>query len=290
MKKSVEIIGLPVISIDEGRELGVVKDLVINPTAKEVTALLIEDVKWFMGAKTFPFSQISGIGQYAVTIEKGDSVSSILDSPELLELLNIDVKIIGSKILTKTGQIQGKVVDIIVDEAGKIVTCDVEDMNGNMTTISSAQVVTFGKEVTITDGTAAVAVSTPVETVPTSIEAEPTTIIPEPEPIVEPAIVSEPVVEPTPEPEPVKVEPVKVEPAKVEAPAAKEPAKDARSEEASKKFDERQRKYLLGKKANRRIEMDNGVVIVEQGGEITEEVIQKAKLGGKFVELSMSIQ
>ncbi|HWQ61165.1 MAG TPA: photosystem reaction center subunit H, partial [Negativicutes bacterium] len=49
------------------------------------------------------------------------------------------------------------------------------------------------------------------------------------------------------------------------------------------------RKYLLGKKANRRIETDNGVVIVEKDGEITEEVIQKAKLAGKFVELSMSI-
>jgi hypothetical protein len=56
-----------------------------------------------------------------------------------------------------------------------------------------------------------------------------------------------------------------------------------------KKFEDKQRKYLLGKKANRRIETDNGVVIVEQGGEITEEVIQKAKLAGKFVELSMSI-
>jgi hypothetical protein len=31
------------------------------------------------------------------------------------------------------------------------------------------------------------------------------------------------------------------------------------------------------------------MLIVEQGGEITEEVIQKAKLAGKFVELSMSI-
>lgn len=280
MKKSVEIIGLPVISIDEGRELGTVKELVINPTEKEVTALLVEDTKWFMGAKTFPFSSISGIGQYAVTIEKGDSVSSVLDSPELLELLNIDVKIIGSKILTKTGQIQGKVVDIIVDDAGKIITCDVEDMNGTMTTISSDQVVTFGKEVTITDGTPTAPASEPVQA-PAAAK--------EPEVSVEK---SEPVSAPTPAAATVApVAPQAAAPApeaiKVKAAA---PEKESQSDEASKRFDERQRKYLLGKKANRRIESDNGTVIVEEGGDITEEVIQKAKLAGKFVELSMSIQ
>jgi hypothetical protein len=31
------------------------------------------------------------------------------------------------------------------------------------------------------------------------------------------------------------------------------------------------------------------MIIVEQGGEITTEVLQKAKLAGKFVELSMNI-
>jgi hypothetical protein len=55
-------------------------------------------------------------------------------------------------------------------------------------------------------------------------------------------------------------------------------------------FEEKQRKYLLGKKASRRIEAESGVVIIEQGEEITEVVLQKAKLAGKFVELSMSIQ
>ncbi len=270
MKKSVEIIGLPVISIDEGRELGVVRDVVINPSAKEISALLIEDYKWFMGAKTFPFSAVSGIGQYAVTIEKSESVTSVLDSSDLLELLASEVKIIGSKILTKDGQIQGKIIDIIVDESGKIITCDVEDMNGQMTTISSDQVVTFGKEVTITTD-----VSQPV--IPA---AEPQTrvIIPAAATAqqVTPLNESTPVAEPQQQAPEVKVDitPVKEQPA----------------DEAAKKFDDRQKKYLLGKKANRQIETDNGTVIIEQDGDITEEVIQKAKLSGKFVELSMSIQ
>jgi len=45
-----------------------------------------------------------------------------------------------------------------------------------------------------------------------------------------------------------------------------------------------------GEWATRTIKMDNGVVIVEAGADITEEVLQKAKLGNKFIELSMSAQ
>lgn len=54
--------------------------------------------------------------------------------------------------------------------------------------------------------------------------------------------------------------------------------------------EDRHRRFLLGKKATRTIKMDNGVVIVEAGADITEEVLQKAKLGNKFIELSMSAQ
>ena len=38
------------------------------------------------------------------------------------------------------------------------------------------------------------------------------------------------------------------------------------------------------------IKMDNGIVIVEAGADITEEVLQKAKLANKFIELSMNVQ
>ena len=36
--------------------------------------------------------------------------------------------------------------------------------------------------------------------------------------------------------------------------------------------------------------MDNGIVIVEAGQDITEEVLQKAKLANKFIELSLNVQ
>ena len=134
-------------------------------------------------------------------------------------------------------------------------------------------------------------------------------VIEEPAPVAEAAPVVEPPMEeaapvaapaaPAEEPAPAMPEPVPApvahpamavveDPAPAEpAPAAAEPAEDKSAERVN---EDRHRRFLLGKKATRTIKMDNGVVIVEAGADITEEVLQKAKLGNKFIELSMSAQ
>lgn len=264
MKKSTDILGLPVISIMEGKELGTVKGLVINPNGGIVTALVGDEVKWYLEAKLLPFSAITGIGEYAVTIEDSNSVTSITTAPEFEKLLSADIKVIGTKVLTKSGRIYGKVTEILIDDAGQITACEIEDVAGQSVEIPAQRILTYGKEVLIikeqADEQASLAAATVVQ------------------PIAEPAPVA------VPEP----VTPVAAAEPTVETPAAPATANEAGSE-AARKFDDKHRKYLLGKKANRRIETDNGMVIIEQGGEITEEVLQKAKLAGKFVELSMSI-
>lgn len=74
------------------------------------------------------------------------------------------------------------------------------------------------------------------------------------------------------------------------APAKASPKADTAKQSADKTTEERHRRFLLGKKAARTIKMDNGIVIVEAGADITEEVLQKAKLANKFIELSMNVQ
>ena len=114
------------------------------------------------------------------------------------------------------------------------------------------------------------------------------------EPVVEPA----PVDEAAPEPEVPVVEEAPAEvpaeepaPAPEAAPTAEESAAESGDDKSAERVNEdRHRRFLLGKKATRTIKMDNGVVIVEAGADITEEVLQKAKLGNKFIELSMSAQ
>ena len=54
MKKSADILRLPVISISEGKQVGTVKDLVIDAAQGAVVALVIDDGSWYLGAKILP--------------------------------------------------------------------------------------------------------------------------------------------------------------------------------------------------------------------------------------------
>jgi uncharacterized protein YrrD len=256
MKKSIEIIGLPVISIIEGTELGRVKSLLINPVDGSVT-ILIDDAKWYWGAKFLPLAAVTGLGEYAITIENSDAILTLADSPEVEKLIVADLKVIGTKVLTKTGRIQGKVTEILIDNSGKIIACEIEDLNGEVTTIDAQHILTFGKDVLIVAGENEVVTERPVVSE------------------VKPLITS---IREQEEPKEIK-----------EIKEIKE-TEVAVNDDSARKFDEKNRKYLLGKKASRRIETDNGLLIVEEGGEITEEILQKAKLSGSFVELSMSIK
>ncbi|MBC8015676.1 MAG: PRC-barrel domain-containing protein [Sporomusaceae bacterium] len=242
MKKSVDIIGLPVVDISEGSEIGVVTRIVINPIEGSIAALVIDDGTWYLGAKLLPFNEIAGLGEAAITIISSDVILTVENAPALEQLLRTDVAIIGTKVLTKAGHFEGTVKEIIIDKTGKVTVCEIEEVNGAISNISTQRVLTFGKKVLIVaDGN-------------------------EISPAAEPEVIAVPV------------------------PATAAAAKETANDDSARKFDEKQRKYLLGKQASRRIETDNGVLIVEQGGEINEEVLQKAKLAGKFVELSMNIQ
>ena len=54
------------------------------------------------------------------------------------------------------------------------------------------------------------------------------------------------------------------------------------------KMDDKRRTMLLGKKATRTITAGNGEVIVNEGEEITEEVLRKARIANKYMDLSMN--
>jgi uncharacterized protein YrrD len=260
MKKSVDILGLPVISICEGSELGTAKMLIIDPVQGSVAAIAVEDGKWYLGAKLLPFAAVSGIGENAITVESSDQILSIADAPEMEKFLAADVKVIGARVLTKAGRFQGKITELTIDENGKIAICDLEETTGEKSSFSGARVITFSKDVVIISDTDVAGPAAPAAKPAAATPPAPAAVPERPAPAAAP-----------------------------ERPAPAAPPAAQSHDDSAKKFDDKQRKYLLGKKASRRIETDNGVVIVDNGGEITEEVIQKAKLAGKFVELSMSI-
>ena len=275
IKRSVEILNLPIISITEGRELGMSKTLLIDAKNGVVAAITIEDEDWYRGVKLLPYSSVIAIGHDAVTITSSENILTLEDASDYEAMMDANIRIIGTKAITKSGTIQGKVSEIYIGDGGKVEKCAIVAPDGAESEITSEQISIFGKQVTVIDPTE----DEEKKTEPVMAAAPPPApkteekAAPAPEPVKASEPDPEPKAEEAPEPEPVKPEPAK-------------PAESA----ADKATEERHRRFLLGKKAARDIKTDSGVLIVKAGGDITEEVLQKAKLANKFIELSMNIQ
>ena len=122
-KRSVEILGLPIISITEGRELGMSKTLLIDAKNGAVAAITIEDEDWYRGVKLLPYSSVIAIGHDAVTITNSENILTLEDASGYEAMLDANIRIIGTKAITKSGTIQGKVSEIYIGEDG-IQGCD----------------------------------------------------------------------------------------------------------------------------------------------------------------------
>ena len=258
MKKSVEIIGLPVISITEGRELGMSKSLLIDAPNGSVAAITIEDEDWYRGVKLLPYSSVIAIGEDAVTITNSENILTLEDAGDYEAMMDTNIKIIGTKAITKSGTIQGKVVEIYIGDNGKIEKCEIEGRDGSLSEIVSEQISIFGKQVTVIDseGEKKTEIIAPVET---------------------PAVAA-------PKAEAPKAQ-VK------EAPKAEAPkAVDAAAQMADKATEERHRRFLLGKTVTKDIVSATGVVLAKTGDVVTEEILQKVKMANMFIDLSMNVK
>lgn len=300
MKKSVDILGLPVISITEGRELGMSKTLLIDAPNRVVAAITIEDEDWYRGVKLIPYDNVIAVGDDAVTVNHSENILTLDAAGDFETLLDDNIRVIGTKAITRTGVIQGTITEIFIGKDGSIEKCEITAPEGSTSEVTADQVSIFGKEVTVispegdagkksdaADAPAASAVTTSAEEPAAEPATEPAaeeSAASAETPAEDTAVAAEPSAEPT-------IEELAVEDAPAETPAAEAAAEEpAEDKNADRVNEDRHRRFLLGKKATRTIKMDNGVVIVEAGADITEEVLQKAKLGNKFIELSMSAQ
>ena len=310
MKKSVEIIGLPVISITEGRELGMSKSLLIDAPNGSVAAITIEDEDWYRGVKLLPYSSVIAIGEDAVTITNSENILTLEDAGDYEAMMDANIKIIGTKAITKSGTIQGKVVEIYIGDNGKIEKCEIEGRDGSLSEIVSDQISIFGKQVTVIDSdfekkTEIIApIETPAVSAPKAeapkaeVKEAPKTESPKVEVKAVPKTEAPKVeVKEAPKAEAPKAE-VKEAP-KAEAPKAvvKEAPKtempkavDAAAQMADKATEERHRRFLLGKTVTKDIVSATGVVLAKTGDVVTEEILQKVKMANMFIDLSMNVK
>lgn len=151
MKKSVEIVGLPIISIIDGIEIGKVKSLVINPEKGSVDFLTIEHEDWQVSVKAIPFKRVVGIGEYAVTIESEGSVIDLNEIPIANSLVNKKIKITNTKVMTRKGQLLGEVLEYYVDDESGNLLGTLLNVSGSEVALASDSVLTYGKDIIIVE-------------------------------------------------------------------------------------------------------------------------------------------
>lgn len=152
MKKSQEILGLPVFSIVDGRKLGQVKDLVINPEEGKVDFILVSNGSWYVGARVLPFKAVMGVGEHAVTTESETHLTSINETSSANSLLQRNIEVKGNRVLTNKGNLVGVVSEYEIDEStGKLVRLEYKTAldETKIEIVDAENVLTFGADVIV---------------------------------------------------------------------------------------------------------------------------------------------
>lgn len=156
MKPSRKYLSLPIISLQEGQQIGYVKSLILNASTKALAAIVVDTKGFFKDQRIIPYSKVVSVGEDAITIDKESHVEKTSNLPELLDLVKEKLTIIGTKMVTETGKTLGIADEYYVDpETGKITQIEIsggkiEGFLSGKAWISAEYITTIGHDVIIT--------------------------------------------------------------------------------------------------------------------------------------------
>jgi len=287
MKKTQKILGLPIISIADGMEVGKVKSTIINAEKGAIDFIVVDSGIQIFSARVIPSEDVLGIGEYALTIENEGVITDIGKIPAAIQLLQKDIQVKGTKVLTRKGRLIGEIGDIYIDENDGCKITGLEFISDitqkNVRLIPRDIVITFGKNLTVVkDEIELSLLDTPKQLTSDDktpeFEKKNDTLRD-----IEHAAVEGPDAEAEAEPEAkAEVEAAAVAEMEVQEPVPQE------TDNAAVLFERRQRQYLKGRTATRTITDNLGNIIIEEGSLIDDAVIDEAKAKGKLIELVMN--
>jgi uncharacterized protein YrrD len=260
MKPTKEIIGLRIISILDGTQVGVVKDFVLNPQGKTLDFVIVDQPTDIFGAKVIAFADILGLGEFAITIPHPGVIQDVTQNIDAQNLLKQDTRVLGTKVLTKKGQLIGEVTEILIDEeTGRIAACLFESQ-GQMHQVEVEQVITLGKELLIVEG---------FPNVPNQYIMEPNSEnkiqTPDVSVIIEDANFAE------------------------EVDSIEEVVSFGEAETGFNLFEQRQLQYFIGKKVEKDIVLDNAEVL-RAGERITPDIVTHITTRSMLMEVTSHLQ
>jgi uncharacterized protein YrrD len=153
MKKTQEVLGLPIISISDGVEVGKVKSILINAIEGTVDYIVVDSGIQILSARVISTSSVLGMGEYALTIENDSAINDIGRIPAAIDLLQKNIQVKGSKVLTKKGRLIGEIGDFYFDEDNSCRITGLEYIaditHKKVRIIPRNNVITFGKNLIV---------------------------------------------------------------------------------------------------------------------------------------------
>ncbi len=323
MKTAQQIIGLPVVSIFDGNEIGKVKNIIINASKGTIDFFVIDSGIRSLAGGVIPAERVLGIGEYALTIQQPDDISDIVKIPAAIELMQKNITVQGTRVLTRKGSLLGETGDIFVNEQDTYNITGVEFVPANKGIksgiIPRSSIITFGKNLLVVQDDF---IDQLIET-PSDITSEPIdekknssldiqvssfeAVLSEPILVEQPEIVSEELKVENEEdleienlnldsslqiPFETNEQEITYEPSYEILPEAsvETEQKEETHLSAAELFEQRQRQYLVGKKVTKAIYNSSGGIIVSSGEIITEQMINDVKAEGKLIELVMNYE
>lgn len=263
LKKTRELIGMPVLAVAEGDFVARVDSAIINPAERRIEYLLLNGKQWWMEKKCITFSDIK-VGANAITIKMAADVKPVTQFGQAVKLLQDEAKELNPEVMTRDGRLLGTVGEFYFDESsGKITDYSLMPPGSIEPAgiIPAVKIITFSKRYLVV-----------LEDTGTTLEKEPGTGRRETENPTLPA--PETIPDFTPD----------------SSVIAQNVTGSDEEKDPLELFSEKQRQYMIGKKAGKTIIDANGNIVVSEETVITEDIIDRALRVDKYVELTMFVE
>ncbi|WP_406677464.1 PRC-barrel domain-containing protein [Neomoorella carbonis] len=148
---SKKLMGMPVVSLADGHQLGRIKRLLIDQQKMVIAAFTVDRKGWFKEQPVIPYSHVKSVGNHAVTVDQASAVVKLSSLPELEVLAKHPLPLLGARVITEEGTVMGTVDDFRFDpQDGKIYYLDIKSglLHGTRS-LATTQIITCGRDALI---------------------------------------------------------------------------------------------------------------------------------------------
>lgn len=113
MRKALDAVGLPVICLKTGEEIGSVRDILCDLEWR-VLGVVLQEGNWFQPGTYIPSANIHAVGDHCLIATGKDAITSLqaLAEYDTVGLQTGKVKLKGKAVITENGELLGKVEDV----------------------------------------------------------------------------------------------------------------------------------------------------------------------------------